>query len=81
MSDAIRNYARANGFDENKNFAAACYDNNSVEELAAITIAVKNGANVEDVADGTDCKNWDITPEQWFAGIKAALEAKEADLN
>ncbi len=75
MSDAIRNYARANGFDESNNFAAACYDN-SVEELAAITI--KNGANV---ADDTDCKNWDITPEQWFAGIKAALEAKEADLN
>jgi len=80
MSDAIRNYARANGFDESNNFAAACYDN-SVEELAAITIAVKNGANVEDVADDTDCKNWDITPEQWFAGINAALAAKEADLN
>lgn len=51
-------------------FAAACYDNNSVQEL---TDALAGPA------DATDCETWNITPEQWREEIQLALNAKLAD--
>ena len=47
-------------------FAAACYNDNSVSELIE---ALESRA-----ADKTDCENWGITPSQWRAEIRNALE-------
>jgi len=47
-------------------FAAACFDDNSNDELIE---ALKMRA-----ADETDCKNWEITPSQWREAIREALE-------
>lgn len=76
----IAEYANENGFDVNNNFAASCYDQNSVEELASVAIAMSNTTDIESIVDKTDCKTWEITPVQWIAGIRAALRQKEADL-
>ncbi len=45
-----------------KEFAEACYEQNSDLELRA------TGA-----ADLTDCREWDITTGQWYNAIDAAL--------
>ncbi len=52
---------------ESNTFSAACYDQNSIEELRA---ALKQRA-----ADKTDCNTWKITPTQWRAEIQTALDA------
>jgi len=49
-------------------FAAACFEINSISELEASSIV-----------DVTDCKAWDITPEEWRWAIGAALYAKKND--
>ena len=56
-------------------FAEACYDNNTVEDLTAIAIAAKGG-----FVDETDCKNWNITPDEWLAAICLAVRAKESEI-
>ena len=48
-----------------KNFAEACYDQNSLAELQA--------PHAPADADETDMKAWNITAEQWSEAIKAAL--------
>jgi hypothetical protein len=78
---AVNQYAVKNGFDTQNNFAAACYEQNSVEELAAVVIIVKNhNLTAEQVADAGDMATWGITAEQWLDGIRAALADKESDL-
>ena len=52
-------------------FAAACYNDNSVDELLA---ALRQRA-----ADKTDCKNWGITPTQWRSSIQEALAGMAFD--
>jgi hypothetical protein len=52
---------------QDNTFAAACYDQNSVEELVQ---ALAYGP------DETDCKTWGITPSDWVEQINQALEAK-----
>ncbi len=52
-------------------FAAACYDNNSIEEIRAALAHPK--------ADATDCEEWGITPTEWREQLQQALEAKLAD--
>ena len=47
-------------------FAEACYDDGNFEELAIA---------LDSAADTTDCKNWDISAEEWKESIKKALEA------
>jgi len=51
-------------------FAAACFDENSVEEMEAV---LSNGP------DATDMREWDLTAEEWTAQIKLALKAKRED--
>lgn len=46
-------------------FAEACYDSNSYENLLAA---------LDNEADTTDCKDWDISAEEWKESIKQALE-------
>ena len=48
-------------------FGAACYDENSVDELLE---ALEIGF------DTTDAKNWKINEAQWWEGILNALGAK-----
>lgn len=42
-------------------FAAACHDQNTIEELEAA---------LQGEADATDCRTWEITPQQWRAQIE-----------
>lgn len=46
-----------------REFADACYDMNSIDEL-----------NVTKVADSTDCKEWNITSAEWHLAISVAQE-------
>lgn len=48
-------------------FAAACFDQNTVAELEEA---------LQGAADESDCKAWNITPEQWREQIQLALAAK-----
>jgi hypothetical protein len=80
MSNKINQYADNNNFDRNNNFAIACCNDNTIEELSSIVISVKNGANINDIADQTDCAVWGITPAQWFDGIQAAIATIESQL-
>ena len=50
-------------------FAAACFDQNTIEELEQ-ALAGK--------VDEDDCATWIITPEQWRASIEFALAEKRA---
>lgn len=52
-----------------KEFAIACYDTNSIEDLELSLL--------NDEADETDCKTWNITSDEWFRAIIAA----QADLD
>lgn len=77
----IKEYARKYDRDESTNFAAACYDGNTVEDLTAIAITVKNGADIDDVADGSDIAGWNLVgPAEWYDAIMAALEERTAEL-
>lgn len=55
---------------EDNTFAAACYDQNSVEELQD---ALARNQCDEDMAA------WDLTADEWRAGIALALAAKLED--
>lgn len=55
---------------ETNTFAAACYDQNSIDELEEALAGQ---------ADATDCENWGLTPEEWRAEIELALAAKRED--
>jgi hypothetical protein len=57
---------------EDGSFAAACYSDNSVNEL----IDALSGS----AADKTDCRNWEITPTEWRFQITLALKAMIEDL-
>jgi hypothetical protein len=52
--------------DENT-FAAACYDQNSINELKTA---------IASPPDATDLINWNLTEAEYFANIKLALTAK-----
>ncbi len=54
---------------ESNSFAAACYDNNTIEQLQDM---VAEAASV-----AADCHDWDITPEQRVEQIKLAIDALE----
>lgn len=49
-------------------FAQACVDQNSIADLENSTLV-----------DMTDCATWNITPEEWYWAIAAALYAKTHD--
>lgn len=48
-------------------FAAACFDQNSIEELEAALLEQPNE---------TDCAEWDLTAEEWREQIALALKEK-----
>ena len=53
-------------------FAEACYDQNSARELKACLF--------REEADEADCKEWNITPQEWRAGIISAIQMMFDDL-
>lgn len=53
-------------------FAEACYDQNSIKELAKMLERIS--------ADKTDLKIWGITATEWRNGIKQALKEKVEEL-
>ena len=55
-----------------KDFAIACYENNSLAELETITPT--------SVADETDCKEWDLTQEEWRIAVASAYSEKLEDM-
>ena len=55
---------------QDNTFAAACYDQNSIEELE---LALSGSA------DQTDMQTWGLTEKQWREQIAMALEALRAD--
>ena len=62
-------YADKYNRDHNNNFAVACYDMNSLDELVAAT-----GTPDED-----DCREWGISGDEWRAAIDAAIRQKIED--
>ncbi|MCE2029308.1 hypothetical protein [Sessilibacter corallicola] len=52
-----------------KEFATACFDMNSIEELEA--------PHAPENADESDCAEWGITAEEWSQAIEAALNEKK----
>jgi hypothetical protein len=65
----IKDCAEKYGRDPDGCFAAACYDDNTIEELREFT----------DV-DITDCQTWGISEAEWRDSIQAALNDKLDDL-
>lgn len=51
-------------------FAAACFNQNSVQELKA---ALSNGP------DASDMREWGLTADEWTAQVHLALNAKTED--
>jgi len=64
----FKEYAKKYGKTENNNFAIACYDQNSLEELENCT-----------EPDEMDMKTWEIDQEEWRDAIKAALTEKKKE--
>lgn len=54
-----------------KDFAEACYEQNSIEELVK---ALKIG-----IADKSDMKEWNINSKQWKNAIASAIIMKGED--
>lgn len=52
-------------------FEDACVDTNTAAELA---LALKNGTAHYSCA--SDCKQWDITPDEWLEAIQNALASR-----
>lgn len=69
MPSPISNYAKRWNRNPLNNFAVACYDCNTLEEL-------------QDTAyvDKTDCKTWDLCEREWKEAIQAAIDEKLSDI-
>jgi len=65
--DEIREYAKKYSRPEDNNFAVACYEDNSVNELRQALAGDP---------DEYDCREWSISPEEWRDAIRAAIEEK-----
>jgi len=57
---------------EDNTFAAACYNENSTDELI--------DALLQNSADEYDCKQWSISPTKWRKDIAEALREKIKDM-
>lgn len=57
---------------QTRNFAEACYDQNSLSELQAPHSPAD--------ADATDMKTWGITPVEWSDAIEAARKDRQRDI-
>ena len=69
--NTIEAYAKKWNRDVNNNFAVACYNENTIEELQA--------PHTPADYDPTDCFIWTMTPEEWSEGIRAALNERIND--
>lgn len=67
----IRDYARQYGRDESNNFAAACCDQNSTQELLD---------SLDALPDPNDEQTWNLQPGEWRAAIVAALRERGHDV-
>jgi hypothetical protein len=63
IDDYIRKYNRP----QDNNFAVACYNMNSIQELEEA---------LSEEPDATDMKNWNIGPTEWRDAITAALNER-----
>lgn len=52
-------------------FAEACYNQNSIQDLEKA---------LNEKANKSDCKAWEITANEWREQIKLALAARKEDL-
>lgn len=58
-------------------FAEACYDQIDSDDLIQmLKLEEPTDFLPEDIADQTDCANWDITPDQWVTSLEQALTKK-----
>lgn len=57
---------------ETNTFAAACYEQNTIEDLKS--------ALERDRADAADCATWQLTDAEWRQQIQLALTQKIQDL-
>lgn len=55
-----------------ENFAAACFDGNTIEELIEALTSME--------ADKSDCEAWNITPTEWRQGLGMALSEMISDI-
>lgn len=60
----ISDYAKKWNRPEDGNFAAACYNDNSLAELSA--------PHSPSDANKRDCETWGISPQEWSDAIEAA---------
>lgn len=70
----IKEYAKKWDRDENNNFAIACYDNNSVNDLISILNGNASTFKIDIITWGLTCV------EEWQDAIKAALNENLDDL-
>lgn len=71
IANSVRDYARKYGRDESNNFAAACYNDNSAQELLD---------SLDAQPDPADEKAWDLKPGEWRGAIVAALRERGHDV-
>lgn len=50
--------------ESDNNFAVACFDQNSIDELAEAA---------ENAPDKSDCINWELSSDEYFDAIKTAI--------
>lgn len=70
--DPLRQYARTWNRPDDTNFAVACFDMNTLDELRQ--------ALAQRAADRTDCATWQIRPCEWRAALQAALSQLLVDV-
>lgn len=63
----LDDYAKQYGRSRDSNFAIACYDQNSIDELENATL---------ENADSGDMDAWGISAQEWVDAIRAARNEK-----
>ena len=69
-SQTVNEYADRWERDRHNNFAAACYDQNSIAELQD---------SLAGEPDIIDCQEWKITCNEWIDAIQSAIAEKQDD--
>ena len=66
--NGIDKIAKKYGWGVDNNFAAACYNQNTIEELNEARDQASRG-----IVDRADIREWGITPDQWVECVEFAL--------
>ena len=69
--DSIKKYAAQYARDAENNFAVACHDQNSTQELLD---------SLDALPDPSDEKSWGLVAGEWRAAIVAALRERGHDV-